>query len=112
MNDSIWLGIVILVVAIAVLFIVLYFTSQISMVRPSECSSSTGTYGVRPNKTGTVVKSLNNLTLGEAIIVCDEDPSCNLFSYDCVGKSMYILDATKPIVDAVILDLYQSRIQS
>lgn len=110
MNDIIWAGIVIFITIVAVLFIVLYFTALATLVRPTECSSSTGTYGVRPNKTGTVVSTTNNVSLGEAIDICDQDSTCTTFSYSGVGRFMNIIDVTKPIVDATTLDLYQSRI--
>lgn len=110
MDDRIWLVIMGFVSLISFLFITLYFTSQLNMIPASQCSSSTGTYGVRPNKTGTVTRTVTGVTLGQAITTCDLDSSCSAFSYNSASKSMYVIDATKPIVDAVTLDLYQSRI--
>lgn len=109
MNDVVWAVIVVILVAIAILFIFLYYTTLFSMVSPTECSSGTGTYGVRPNKTGTVTQTISGVTLGQAITNCDLDPVCTAFSYDCSSSTMYIIDTTKPILDSVLTDLYQTR---
>jgi hypothetical protein len=110
MNDYIWLAIVVVIAAIAITFIFLYYRANILLVQPSQCSSSTGTYGVRPGNSGTVTKTIQNVTLAQAISDCDADPGCTTFSYSSTGQFMNIIDTTQPIVSAPTLDLYQSRI--
>lgn len=110
MDDLIWAAIIVIMAAIAITFILLYYRANITLIQPSQCSSGTGTYGVRPGKSGAVTRTIQNVTLTEAIAACDADPSCSAFSYSGTGEFMNIIDITQPIVDAPSLDLYQSRI--
>ena len=112
MNDLIWAAIVVILAAIAITFVFLYYRANITLIQPSQCSSGTGTYGVRTGKSGSVTRTIENVTLTQAIATCDADPACTAFSYSSTGQFMNIIDPTQAIVDAPSVDLYQTRITS
>lgn len=101
MDDRIWMIIVLFFALITALFAALYFSSLVKVPNPA------WTYGAIPNKTGTVVKTINVENLGSAMTECNLDSSCKAFSYNSTGGTASFLDVTKPFVDASISDLYQ-----
>ena len=94
---------------VALIFILLYSRCTITQLSPNQCSSSTGTYGLTPETSGTTSSTNLGVTLLQATVICDQNPNCTAFSYNTEGMIMNILDITKPFVPSPTYNLYQSR---
>lgn len=109
-TNTFWLGLgLIIVTGIAILFILLYANASISKLNPSQCASNTGPYGVRANRGGTNIKTINGVSLYDAIVACDTDSSCTVFSYNSQARIMYVLDPNEPIYESQTTDVYSKR---
>lgn len=97
-----WIIAYVVIGLITIFFIVMYFRSTVVMVRPIDCLTRTGLYGVTPATTGyvyTICGPNNNSactfevdTLQDAISRCDTDPErCRAFIYtEKFGRMSYI----------------------
>lgn len=118
--NNLWIIAYVILGIITIIFILLYFYSVATLVSPEQCGAATGTYGVRPGKSGITLLGcgtnrdqpciFSDLTLSQAMSVCDQNfQLCSAFSYNQRTGTITFIDVNQPITNAPTLDLYQRR---
>ena len=114
---TLFLIVFIIVTAVAIIFIILYFRSTLYLVSPSQCGASFGTYSVTPARSGVMLNTCGDgtqpckfvaYTLEEAINICNEQESkCDAFAYSEVNRALSFIDITQELIPTVLGGVYR-----
>jgi len=120
--ELLWMVGYIILGIVTLFFVALYFYATSVMVRPDECSSSTGAYGVLPGATGTTISlcgsdgtspcSFNETSLTSAVEKCEElGPSvCVAFTYSEKTGEMNVVAPEVHPPPSTVTNLYRRRL--
>lgn len=121
--DALWIVGYVVLGVVAFFYIILYYRCLVVRIDPSECSSSTGPYGVLPGMAGEVLRNcgpaanqectFEAASLSDAALQCEKlQNNCDAFTFNEKTGSVSFLDAGKGFSSAPFSNVYQRRVRT
>lgn len=119
--ETVWVIAYVILLVVALSFIFLYFRAMVTLLPPSQCGASYGTYSVDPGRSAQILQTCGSsanqpctfteITLSDAVALCDQNADkCDAFFFSEVTRNMSFLDITSDTIPTTWGGIYRRKV--